>query len=118
MEIFMTNKIQSSTKSNQSSSQNNGEVYEIKIKGCLDDHWGQWFEGMTLKRQESAETGQECTIIIGPIADQPALHGLLAKIRDLNLTLISVRKLDPKDPFNQRGTRNEADEKSPQKKRS
>lgn len=76
----------------------NGGIYEITIKGLLDDHWGQWFEGMTLKRQENVEPGQDCTLIIGPMADQSALHGLLAKIRDLNLSLVSVRKLDSKEP--------------------
>lgn len=83
-------------KSDQPFISNNGGIYEIKIRGLLDDHWGQWFEGMSLERQENVEAGQECTLITGPIVDQPALHGLLAKIRDLNLTLISVRKRDPK----------------------
>ena len=95
--IFMTNTTKNPSQSDPCSSGNNGAIYEIKIKGLLDDHWSQWFEGMTLERQENAEAGQDCTLIIGPIADQPALHGLLAKIRDLNLTLISVRELDPKD---------------------
>ncbi len=98
--ILMTNKKQSSTKTDQPPSKNNGGIYEIKIKGLLDDHWGQWFEGMTLQRQENVEAGQDSTLIIGPVADQPALHGLLAKIRDLNLTLISMRKLDPKESLN------------------
>ena len=91
----MTNKRHNPTESNQPTSRNNDEVYEIKIKGVLDDHWEQWFEGMTLEHRKNAETGQDCTLIIGPIADQPALHGLLAKIRDLNLTLISVDSGDP-----------------------
>lgn len=96
----MTNKKQSHTKSNQPSSLNNGGIYEIKIKGFLDEHWGQWFEGMALQRQENMEAEPDCTLIIGPVTDQPALHGLLAKIRDLNLTLISMRKLDPKESLN------------------
>lgn len=95
----MTNKKQSHTKFDQLSLQNSGGTYEIKIKGLLDEHWEQWFEGMTLKREENAEVGQDCTFIIGPIVDQPALHGLLAKIRDLNVTLISVRKLDSNESF-------------------
>lgn len=99
----MTTKRQNHTKSNQPASLNNGGIYEIKIKGLLDAHWGQWFEGMTLKPRENAETGQDCTLIIGPIADQPALHGLLAKIRDLNLTLISVRKIASPDLCDQDG---------------
>ncbi len=95
----MTNKKQDHTKFDQRSLQNSGGTYEIKIKGLLDEHWGQWFEGMTLKREENEKAGQDCTFIIGPIVDQPALHGLLAKIRDLNLTLISVRKLDSNESF-------------------
>lgn len=81
-------------KINQPQSHENGGVYEIKIKGLLDEHWNQWFERMTLKRIRNDETGQECTVITGPIQDQPALHGLLAKIRDLNLTLLSVYRIN------------------------
>lgn len=97
----MTAKKQNASKPDQSNSVENGEVYEIKIKGQLDEHWKQWFEGMELSKMTNDETGQECTLLTGPIVDQPALHGLLAKIRDLNLILISVRKMDPKDPANQ-----------------
>ena len=93
----MTDKKQNLTESNQPSSRNNGGIYEIKIKGLLDDHWQQWFEGMALERQENAEAGQDCTLIRGRIVDQPALHGLLAKIRDLNLTLVSVREISASD---------------------
>lgn len=95
----MTSKRQNHTIFTQAPSMSNGGIFEIKIKGLLDDHWGQWFDGLTLERQENVDSGQDCTLIIGPMADQPALHGLLAKIRDLNLTLISVRKLDSKEPL-------------------
>jgi hypothetical protein len=61
------------------------EYYEIKVKGELDTRWSDWFEGLTLTHLE----GQE-TLLAGPLPDQAALHGLLEKIRDLNLTLISV----------------------------
>ena len=81
-------------KTNQPQTHENGGVYEIKIKGILDEHWDQWFEGMTLKRVKTDEAGQERTLISGTIPDQPALHGLLAKIRDLNLTLISVQRIN------------------------
>ena len=81
-------------KTNQRQSHENGGVYEIKIKGVLDEHWNQWFERMTLKRVINDDTGQECTLITGQIPDQPALHGLLAKIRDLNLTLLSVYRIN------------------------
>jgi hypothetical protein len=93
----MTLKKQNASKSDQPNSAENGGVYEIKIRGFLDNHWQQWFEGMTLQYDENAEAGQGYTFIIGQIADQPALHGLLAKIRDLNLTLISVRRIAPND---------------------
>ena len=81
-------------KKKQLQTHENGGIYEIKIKGLLDEHWNQWFEGMNLKSMENGESGQICTLITGPIPDQPALHGLLAKTRDLNLTLISVHRIN------------------------
>lgn len=68
-------------------------IYEIKVQGHLDLLWEQWFEGMTLSNIENGESMGPCTLIRGPVADQPALHGLLTKIRDLSLTLISVRRV-------------------------
>ena len=56
------------------------EFYEIFVQGQLDSLWGQWFEGMTLSNVENGESGVVCTLISGPVADQPALHGLLIKI--------------------------------------
>lgn len=109
----MTNKRHNLTKSNQPGPLDNGGVYEIKIKGILDDHWKQWFEGMTLDHVTNGETGQGCTLITGPIADQPALHGLLAKIRDLNLALISVRKIAPASSDNQKRDQNGEQKNSP-----
>jgi hypothetical protein len=50
---------------------------------------------MTLSHAENGESGMSCTLITGPVIDQPALHGLLIKIRDLNLTLISIRRFIP-----------------------
>ena len=64
--------------------------YEIRVKGILDRRWAAWFEDLEV-RSDGAET-----IISGPVADQAALHGLLAKVRDLGLFLISVRQLDPR----------------------
>ena len=64
--------------------------YEIRVRGVLDSHWSTWFEGLAVT---SDEPGQ--TVIAGPVADQAALHGLLAKIRDLGLPLISIHHLDP-----------------------
>ena len=104
----MTTNKQDASKRDQSNSVENGGVYEIKIKGFLDEHWKQWFEGMELGNVTNGETGQECTLLTGLVADQPALHGLLAKIRDLNLTLISVRKMNSEDMGNQREDRDDA----------
>ena len=77
------------------------DLYEIKVQGQLDHLWEQWFEGMTLSSVENGESGVTCTLIAGQVADQPALHGLLIKIRDLNLKLISVRRISPKTKSSQ-----------------
>jgi hypothetical protein len=63
--------------------------YEIRVKGVLDVRWTTWFEDLHVSSDE------EETVISGPVADQAALHGLLTKVRDLGLFLISVRHLDP-----------------------
>jgi hypothetical protein len=62
--------------------------YEIRVADVLDSRWAAWFDGLQISGQ-----GEE-TVICGLLADQPALHGLLAKVRDLGLCLISVRRLD------------------------
>ena len=62
-------------------------MYEIKIKGRLDERWSEWFESLVFTH-ESDET----TILSGPLTDQVALHSILLKIRDMNLTLISVKQ--------------------------
>ncbi len=63
--------------------------YRIKLKGCLDNKWSDWFEKMAISSE-----GEE-TVLTGQIADQAALHGLLIRIRDLNLTLLSVERIEP-----------------------
>ena len=80
----------------QGSNTNPGLVYyEIKVQGQLDPLWSRWFEGMTLTHTGNGENEVAYTLISGPVIDQPALHGLLTKIRDLNLTLISVCRIVP-----------------------
>lgn len=69
------------------------EKYEIRIAEALEEHWQRWFEGMTLQVHRNGEDGTAYTLLTGPVKDQPALHGLLAAVRDLNLTLISVRRV-------------------------
>jgi len=63
-------------------------IYRIKLNGRLDRKWSDWFDQMEI----STEGDQ--TILTGPVADQAALHGLLIRIRDLNLTLLSVERLE------------------------
>jgi hypothetical protein len=65
-------------------------IYEIRVKGHLDSpHWSRWFGDMAVKVDENGET-----TLYGPVADQAALHGLLAKIRDLGLPLLSVNQVE------------------------
>ena len=73
---------------NQNKLQNSAH-YRIRLKGCLDVKWSDWFEEMTISSK-----GTE-TILTGPVADQAALHGLLIRIRDLNLTLLSLECMGP-----------------------
>jgi len=67
--------------------------YEIRVQGHLDTRWAAWFDGLTLTHGSDG-----ITIIHGPVADQAALHGLLQKIRDLGLPLISVNHAVPGHP--------------------
>lgn len=67
--------------------------YEIRIKGHLDPRWADWFEGLTITREANGDT-----LLIGPVADQAALHGLLRKVRDLGIQLIAVNVAAPDDP--------------------
>jgi hypothetical protein len=65
------------------------EYYEIRVAGVLDDRWTTWFEGLQI-RAEGTET-----VISGPLPDQPALHGVLVRVGDLGMRLISVRRVSP-----------------------
>jgi thioesterase domain-containing protein len=67
-------------------------VYQIRVKGNLDSKWADWFDGLVITRQADHET-----MLSGPVADQCALHGLLAKIRDLGLPLLSLERMEIKE---------------------
>ena len=64
--------------------------YAVYVKEQIPSHWSVWFEGFTIVDLEEGGS-----ILSGPIIDQSALHGLLIKVRDLNLTLISVAQMEP-----------------------
>ena len=64
-------------------------IYEIRLKGHLDDTWAGWFDGMTITLEDNGDT-----LLTGPVIDQAALHGLLKKVRDLGLPLHSVNCLE------------------------
>jgi hypothetical protein len=65
--------------------------YEIRVAGVLEARWSAWFDGLELTSDD--QRGE--TVMAGPVADQAALHGLLAKVRDLGLTLIAVHRIEP-----------------------
>jgi hypothetical protein len=68
-------------------------TYEIKVQGHLDKYWSEWFDGLTLSYDEHDDT-----ILSGRVADQSALHGLLKKVHDLALPLISVNPVETCSP--------------------
>jgi len=68
-------------------------LYHIRVKGILDEKWSDWFDGFTITPQADDET-----LLVGPVPDQAALHGLLAKIRDLGLPLLSVKRVEAASP--------------------
>jgi hypothetical protein len=64
-------------------------IYQIRLKGHLDSQWSDWFEGLTINLEEDGNT-----LLSGPVADQAALHGLLKKVRDLGMPLVSVCQVE------------------------
>ena len=66
-----------------------GTVYQIRVEGYLDRRWSDWFDGFTITYPSDNET-----LLQGRVADQAALHGLLMKIRDLGLSLLSIRRVE------------------------
>lgn len=71
------------------------EQYEICIKGHLDQRWSDWFEGLAIALKDNGET-----LLSGPVVDQAALYGVLIKVRDLGLPLVSVMQTQSKQPEN------------------
>jgi len=67
--------------------------YEIRTKGHLDPRWAAWFDGLSLTREDDGTT-----VIHGPVLDQAALYGVLLKLRDLGLPLVSVTQVEPDQP--------------------
>ena len=65
-------------------------VYQIRLKGHLGPQWADWFEGLTITLEDDGET-----LMTGPVVDQAALHGLLKKVRDLGMPLISAVRVKP-----------------------
>jgi hypothetical protein len=65
--------------------------YQIKVKGQLDPHWSEWFDGLTLSHETDGST-----ILSGPVIDQAALYGILLKLHNLNLSLLAVNQVEAK----------------------
>ena len=86
----MLNELESKTDSGQPM------IYQIRLKGHLGSQWTDWFEGLTLRLEEDGDT-----LLTGPVVDQSALHGLLKKVRDIGLPLISVNRVPALEPANQ-----------------
>ena len=72
---------------------NQPAVYQIRLKGYLDPQWTDWFEGLTITLGEDGDT-----LLTGPVVDQAALHGLLRKVRDLGIPLVSVNRVSISAP--------------------
>ena len=64
-----------------------GDIYCFRVEGHLADRWSDWFGGLAIHLQEDGTT-----LLVGPVVDQAALHGIIARIRDLGLPLLSVRR--------------------------
>jgi hypothetical protein len=77
----------------QSGRDHEAGLYRIRVRGHLDSRWAAWFDGMTLTREADGNT-----TLSGPVADQAALHGLLATLRDTGLPLVSVTPFEPQLP--------------------
>ena len=80
----MSNKLNRKTDSSQAM------VYQMRLQGHLGRQWTEWFGGLTITLEENGDT-----LLTGPVVDQAALHGLLRKVRDLGMPLLSVNRVEP-----------------------
>lgn len=96
--MMMTNEQKSEPEAHQPLS------YHIRLKGYLSQQWMNWFDGLTVTLEEDGNTLLSC-----PAVDQSALHGILKKIRDLGMPLLSVNPIDPnpQDPQDESGIQNQ-----------
>ncbi|MEW6130749.1 MAG: hypothetical protein AB1757_27215 [Acidobacteriota bacterium] len=74
---------------NRTADTNQPTIYQIRVKGHLGSQWEDWFGGLTVTLEDNGET-----LLTGTVADQSALHGLLRKVRDLGISLVSVTRVD------------------------
>jgi hypothetical protein len=75
---------------NQQSESNQADIYQIRVKGHLGSNWADWFDGMNFTKEANGDT-----LLTGPVIDQAALHGLLRKVRDVGIPLLSFLKVEP-----------------------
>ena len=66
------------------------QIYQIRVRGHLSDSWAEWFNGLAIEHLTDGDS-----LLSGHVADKAALHGLLTKVRDLNLTLVAVTLIEP-----------------------
>src|SRR5690349_21809474 len=75
-------------KRNPNTNPSQSMIYQIGVQGYLDEQWTEWFDGLTITLEENG-----ATLLTGPVVDQAALYGLLRKVRDLGLPLLSVNRV-------------------------
>ena len=81
-------------------------IYQIRFKSHLDSNWTDWFEGLTVTLEANGDT-----LLTGPVVDQAALHGLLKKVRDLGVTLVSVNQILVNETHPENGIRDDQSQK-------
>jgi hypothetical protein len=79
-----------SNKRNPKTDPSQSMVYQIRMQGHLGHQWADWFGGLSIRREDNGDT-----LLTGPVVDQAALHGLLRKVRDLGMPLLSVNRVEP-----------------------